>query len=371
MLTALYIHVPFCDKICTYCDFHKEVASLTKKNDYINALISEFLQNKKKYKNITSIFIGGGTPSSLNIGQLIKILSVIKETIDLSKVIEYTIETNPNDITLDKAQLFKDYGINRVSVGVQSFNDTHLKFMNRQHNKKDVSTAINNLKKVGITNISVDMIFSLINQTVEELVEDILEVINLNINHISYYSLILEERTKLYYLYNKDEISINDEDLEAVMYNIVLDKLQEHGFNHYEISNFAKGQFESVHNTIYWTNKEYLGIGSGAHSLLDNKRFYNIASVKKYTDAISQELEYQTSYERNSLEEEMIMGLRLLKGIHVENINTKYNLDIFKKYDKLHYFIKEDLLQLVDGYIKFTRKGLLLGNMIFEHFLEG
>lgn len=371
MLTALYIHVPFCDSICTYCDFHKEVATFEKKKKYINALIKELKMNHHKYDQIESIYIGGGTPSSLNKELLELLLGTIQSVIDINKVKEYTIETNPNDITKEKALIFKSFGINRVSVGVQSFNDKHLQFMNRTHRKEDVLSAIKNLKLAGINNISVDLIFSLIDQTIEELEEDLNQLIELDIKHVSYYSLILEEKSKLYYLYTKDKISINSDELEALMYNKVIDTLRSNGFKHYEISNFSKENKNSIHNTIYWTNKEYLGIGSGAHSLYENKRFYNVASVKKYTEAIINETEYQTVYERNGLEEEMIMGLRLLKGINVTEVNSKYNIDIFEKYDKLHYFIEEDLLELMGDNLRFTRKGLLLGNIIFGHFLEG
>ena len=370
MLTALYIHIPFCNQICTYCDFVKEVASLEKKNDYINALIREFDSHVDKYGNLKTIYIGGGTPTSLSIEQLTKLLSHITSQIDMDGV-EFSIESNPNDLSYEKVLLLKEFCINRISVGVQTFNEDHLQFLNRNHSQKDIYNAIDNLHKVGIININVDMIFSLVNQNTKELEEDLKRVTELDIKHISYYSLILEERTRLMHLYNKGEISINDEDKEGLMYNIVLDYLVKEGFKHYEISNFCKDNLESKHNVVYWTNKEYLGLGAGAHSLLDNKRYYNIASVKKYIEGINNETIVKTSYDRNELEEELIMGLRLLDGINVSDINQKYNIDLFQKYDKLHYFIEENLLQLDKGYLKFTKKGLFVGNIIFGHFLEG
>lgn len=371
MLTALYIHIPFCNQICTYCDFVKEVASLEKKNAYLNALISEFLSHKEKYSNIKTIYIGGGTPSALSIEQLDLLLHTITSHIDMSKVIEFSIETNPNDLTKDKVSILKKHGINRVSIGVQTFNQSQLTFLNRSHKVEDIEIAINNVKSSGITNINVDMIFSLIGQTKEELEIDIKKVTSLDITHISYYSLILEDRTRLMHLYDKGEISINDEDKEGMMYNLVLDSLVESGFEHYEISNFCKDNLYSHHNVVYWTNKDYLGLGAGAHSLLNDKRYYNVSSVKKYIENVESGDLKQTSYERNALQEELMMGLRLLKGVNVSEINKKYNIDLFTKYDKLHYFINENLLQLDKGYLHFTKKGLFVGNVIFGHFLEG
>lgn len=369
MLTALYIHVPFCEKICVYCDFHKEMATLKKKTLYIEALIKELVFNKDSYKNIRTVYIGGGTPSNLPNDLLKKLLIAINENIDISNDVEFSIETNPNDIDKEKAELFHKYNINRVSVGVQTFNDVHLDFLGRTHNRDNVINAVSNLLQAGILNINIDMIFSLVNQTKEELINDLKEVLKLNITHISYYSLILEEKTTLYHLYNQNIVSMNSEDLEALMYNIVIDTLIENGFNHYEISNFSKKGFESKHNTIYWRNMNYLGIGSGSHSLIDNKRYYNESNVTKYIDnMINGVFESKIEYETEPLREELIMGLRLLKGIDINDINQKYNIDLLKDYPELNEFINKDLLMLEDGFIHFTRSGLMLGNLVFGIF---
>ncbi|KFZ26099.1 MAG: Oxygen-independent coproporphyrinogen-III oxidase 1 [Candidatus Izimaplasma bacterium HR2] len=369
MLTALYIHVPFCEKICVYCDFHKEIATLTKKTKYIDALIKELIKNKDTLKNIKTVYIGGGTPSNLPLDLLEKLLEAINENINITNEVEFSIETNPNDITIQKALLFSKYNINRVSVGVQTFNNDHLKFLGRTHNKSDVINAVNNLHKAGINNINIDMIFSLVKQTEAELREDIKEVLKLDITHLSYYSLILEEKTTLYHLYNQNKVSMNSEDIEALMYNIVIDSLVENGFNHYEISNFCKDGFESNHNTIYWKNLDYLGIGSGSHSLINNKRFYNESNVTKYiNDTMNDIDEIKVEYDTEPLREELIMGLRLLKGININDINTKYNIDLLEDYKELNEFIKKDLLVLDNGFIHFTRKGLMLGNLVFGIF---
>ncbi len=369
MLTALYIHIPFCDKVCTYCDFHKEIASLEKQEKYINSLIIELINHQNEYHNLKTIYLGGGTPSSLSISLLKTLFETIKTLINLANIEEYTIETNPNDITLAKARLFKEAGIDRVSIGVQSFNDHHLAFLGRTHHKSDVLTSIKNLREVGITNINIDMMFSLVNQTMEELTEDIQEVTSLPVKHISYYSLILEEKTKLYYLYMQKKISMNDEDTEALMYNKVIDELTKNGFYQYEISNFSKKGNETLHNLVYWKNKEYLGLGSGAHSLYNGKRFSNVRSVMKYTKSIAETNQpLIEEYPVEALREELIMGLRLIEGIDINEINHKYQVDLLTLYPEIYQYLHEKLLKLDENKLSFTRKGLMLGNLVFSIF---
>ncbi len=369
MLTALYIHIPFCAKICTYCDFHKEVATVNKQEKYLISLINELEFYKSDYNNLATIYIGGGTPSSLSVVLLEKLLFSINKVINIKKLVEFTIETNPNDITKEKADLFKKYGISRVSIGVQTFHKEHLKFLGRTHNKKDVVEAIKILRNSGITNINIDMIFSLINQTLKELTIDLEDVLKLEIKHISYYSLILEEKTVLYHLYKQNLLSMNDEDLESLMYNKVIDTLIQNGYNHYEISNFSKSGFESRHNIVYWQNQEYLGIGSGAHSLYKGKRFANISNVSKYIENANNKDFPQTEfYDIEPLREELMMGLRLLKGINIKYVNSKYQTNIFEVYPKIYEFIDNGMLILKNDQLFFSRQGLLLGNIVFSIF---
>ncbi len=369
MLTALYIHIPFCDKVCTYCDFHKEIASLDKQEKYINSLIIELKSHEFEYHDLLTVYIGGGTPSSLPLNLLKYLLRNINSLIDVKSLKEFTIETNPNDITPEKAALFKEFGINRVSIGVQTFNDTHLKFLGRTHTKKDVMNAINNLLECDIKNINIDMMFSLINQTIEELDEDINEVTKLPIKHISYYSLILEEKTKLHYLYRQNKISMNDEDIEAIMYNRVVEKLVKAGFYHYEISNFSKLNYQSIHNLIYWTNKQYLGLGSGSHSLYKGKRFSNIRNVSKYTiDLYEKGYSTKETYPIEPLREELIMGLRLIDGVNITQINDKYHVDLLALYPKINDFVNKGLLKIENNQLYFSKQGLLLGNIVFSIF---
>ncbi|MFK5884228.1 MAG: radical SAM family heme chaperone HemW [Candidatus Izemoplasma sp.] len=369
MLTALYIHIPFCDHICTYCDFHKEIAKESKKESYINSLIKELAFHGDSYQGIRTIYLGGGTPSSLDLTILEKLFINLKKHINLDKVIEFTMECNPNDVDQSLIDLLIQYQVSRVSLGVQTFNQSHLDFLGRTHDKVDVLNAIDLLNINNLTNISIDLMFALTNQTLKDLKEDIAEALKLDIKHISYYSLILEEKTKLYQLYRQKKISLIEEDLEGLMYNIVIDSLTENGYNHYEISNFSKAGYESLHNKIYWQNKDYLGIGASAHSLIGNERFYNIGNTTLYINTANEDLtKIKTSYLREDLREELMMGLRLLKGINVPEVNEKFSIDLFEKYPELHKFIKQNILEYKNDQLLFTRSGLLLGNIVFQIF---
>jgi oxygen-independent coproporphyrinogen-3 oxidase len=372
MLTSLYIHIPFCQKICIYCDFNKEMAKPSKITNYVNALIKEINDQKESLKYIETIFIGGGTPSHLPNHLLDKLLSEIQAVVNMKNILEYTIETNPNDISKEFVETIVQFGINRVSMGVQTFDAKILRFLNRSHQPKDITKAYNLLIENGITNINLDMIFGLPFQTMSDLENDLQKVLDLEPNHISYYSLIWEENTTLYYLYEKGKIGITDEDLEAKMYNKVIDTLQIHGYNHYEISSFAKAGKKSHHNQAYWTMKEYLGIGSGAHSFGDNKRFYHTRNVTKYINQIlNGHQDVNHDEDSNPKTDAILMGLRLMDGFHVSSWNEKYQADLFKTYPKVDEFIQNGLLKYQNGKLSFTRKGLLLGNIVFEEFVEG
>ena len=371
MLTSLYIHIPFCSQICTYCDFHKEMAKDKKKERYIAALIKELNHHKDEIMNVKTIYIGGGTPTSLNLPLLEKLFKAIHQIINMDTVIEFSIESNPNDYTVELVKLLKQYGVNRTSIGVQTFNQTQLDFLGRTHNKSDVLNAIQLLRDNGFKNISVDLIFSLVNQTEEDLEKDLKEVLQLDIDHISYYSLILEEKSKLYYLLDKNKISMNSEDLEGIMYNKVINTLTKNNFEHYEISNFSKQGFQSLHNKTYWLNKEYLGCGSGSHSMYGNKRYYNIHNVSKYIELIENDnYGFTEVYDYDGLQDEMMLGLRLLKGVNIEEINRKYHTDLFTRFPDLIKFIDQNILKIEEGYLSFTRSGILLGNIVFQLFVE-
>lgn len=367
MLTSLYIHIPFCKHICTYCDFHKEVATLEKKKSYMNALNKEIL-SQPEMKDLETIYIGGGTPTSLPLSLLESLLSTLTSVIDITTIKEYTIEGNPDDITEELVLLLKQYGINRVSLGVQTSDINQIKFLHRTHNHQDVLHAVTTLRKHHITNINIDMIFNLPHQSFESLDQDLSFVLALEVPHISYYSLILEEKSILYHLIKQNKVVIQDQDIEGDMYLNIINTLKHHGYNHYEISNFTKNK-KSLHNLTYWTNKDYIGLGSGAHSKINHKRYFNPSNVSLYIDSIGNGANVKQEYDCHPLEDELMMGLRLIEGIDIQRINQTYQIDVVKKYN-LKQYIDQGLLQLQDTNLSFTEKGLLVGNEIFMIFME-
>jgi oxygen-independent coproporphyrinogen-3 oxidase len=368
-MLGLYIHIPFCQAICTYCDFVKEVAKDEKKSAYIKALIKEINYYELETRMISTIYIGGGTPSHLPLHDLEVLLKTINQVVDMTNVKEFTIECNPNDVTSELAKLLKHYGVNRISLGVQTFDEDKLKFLNRKHKNQDVYQAIKAFNQAGIDNISIDLIFSLINQTLDDVKKDLAIAKTLNIKHISYYSLILEERTRLHHLVKTNQVSMNDSDLEASMYEYIMDALNKTPLKQYEISNYALSGYESKHNLIYWHNQDYIGLGSGAHGKINGSRYMNHLTVKSYIEAINAHGKgLLETYPYEGLKDTLLMGLRVLKGIHVDTINDTYKIDLFNVYPKLQTFIQKGFLDYEEGYLRFTRKGIMLGNYIFEIF---
>jgi len=371
MLTSIYVHIPFCDHICTYCDFHKEIASDKKKQDYIDALCRELVVHQDDLVDIKTIYIGGGTPLSLDETLLAKLLETISQVVDTSRLVEYTIETNPNNLTASKIALLQHHGVNRVSIGVQTFQSAQLSFLNRDHKLADVTNGIQLLRDAEFPTISVDMIFSLIGQTMAELDDDLDKVIALGVDHISYYSLILEEKTILFHMYRKNEIEPNDEDLEGAMYERVIDTLQANGYDQYEISNFARNGAESEHNKTYWLNRDYRGFGSGAHSLMDGKRFYHEPNVRRYIQRAASDDFQPTSVEvTDGLADALMLGLRLTNGVSVTELNQRYDTDLFARYPELNNHINNGLIIHDNDRLFLSRSGILLGNIVFQTFVE-
>lgn len=369
MIDGLYIHIPFCEQICVYCDFHKEIATDKKKQQYIDRLIKSIDDLDIDFSALKTIFIGGGTPTNLDKDLLSKLLNKIANTISLHNIKEYSIEANPNDISLDKAQVLKDAGINRVSLGVQSFDKDILLAMNRSHQVNDIYTAIEHLKNVGIHNISIDLIFGFNNQTLKQVEYDLEQVRKLDIKHISTYALILEEKSVMQYLINKGKMRIVDEDLDYIMYNKIIDTLTDYGYTQYEISNFSKDGYESKHNMLYWTQGSYLGLGSGAHSYMDNKRFNMKPNVQAYIHSKNDQecISYYPSY---GIEDALIFGLRLMKGLHIKTIENTYQISLLERYPVIKTFLEQEMLVEDNGYLHLTKKGLMLANNVFAAIME-
>ncbi len=363
-LKGLYIHIPFCEYICHYCDFVKSVPKNHETIDrYLDALIKEINSYEKHFETIETIYIGGGTPSMLDIDQLSKLFDALL----LIKPKEYTIEVNPESYTVEKGLLFKKYGINRISLGVQTFNQDLLKYLNRKHSNDQVYDIVHHLKEIGIPQISIDLIYAIPGQTIDDLYFDLNQIEKLKITHVSCYSLILEEKTYFYYQYLKGKFEQMDEDTEAQMFGIVMDELVKQGFEHYEISNFAKENHISYHNLIYWTLGTYIGVGLGAHGFIEGYRTCNHRSMIKYLINPLSDKTFQD--QETLLQDELIFGLRKIKGVSLSDIKEKYQIDIFSKYPQLYEKIDLGLLKIEDDHLKLTRKGLFLGNQVFMVFI--
>ncbi len=319
MVKSVYIHIPFCKNICSYCDFCKVFYN---KNWVYKYLESLDLEVKMNYKGecLDTIYIGGGTPSSLDINELNKLFK-ITNTFNLEKDYEFTIECNIEDITIEKLKLFKKNKINRLSIGVESFSSKCLRYLGRNYTKSKIKNKINLAKKY-FNNINIDLIYALPYQTLSEFEDDINNALELDVNHISCYSLMIEKNTKLY-IDNQKNI---DPDLDYEMYKFIDNRLKEK-YVHYEISNYAKKGFESKHNLTYWLNKEYYGFGISASGYIDNIRYTNTKSLTKYINN-SNERENEIVDEKEKMKYELILGFRLKRGINKKEFYNKYNIDI-------------------------------------------
>ena len=353
-MLGVYIHIPFCNKICNYCDFCKVLYKLKYVDKYLSSLEKEI---KSRYNNelIDSIYIGGGTPSSLSIEELEKLFKILK-IFNLKEKYEYTIECNIEDITDKKLILYKKYGINRISFGVESFNKNIQNVLGRSHNKKMIFDNIN-LSKKYFNNINIDLIYA-VNDDINIIKEDIDNLLKLDVTHISCYSLIIEEHTKLY-INNYKNIN---EDIDYKMYNYISNTLTKHGYMHYEISNYAKLGYESIHNKNYWLNGNYYGFGLGAVSYLDNYRIYNTKNLTKY---LSDNYLYNKEYEDIKVrkENDLILGLRLLEGINILEFNNKYNDDLLSK-DIIKELINDNYLIVDNNYLKCNKDYMYMENAI-------
>lgn len=357
---SLYIHIPFCKKKCSYCDFYSEPGVEYLIPRYLDALLIELKHSIKswKIKSFSTVFFGGGTPSLLSPEQLQKIINHLNIHQLLNKETEISIETNPGTVNLEKLQRFKEAGINRLSIGVQSFNDLHLKTLGRIHDAQTALDTIENAYIAGFKNVGIDLMFALPNQTLNDFKDDIHQALEQKIKHISLYSLQVEEKTPLWKQISQEHsFQLPSEEEEAEMYEYAIDTLKQAGFHHYEISNFAMPGYECRHNIAYWKCDDYLGLGAGAHSLMQGHRHYNLKNIQKHIKEPTKDLPEDTQLEK----EKIFMGLRLLDGA------PKSVFDNNKK--ELALAIKEHLLEEKNDKIRLTHKGLLLGNLVFERFV--
>ncbi len=366
-MESLYIHIPFCEKICTYCDFAKEVSKPFKRDRYLAALEKELEAHAERLKDLRTIFIGGGTPSILSPTQFDRLGGMLKRHIPMPDIEEFTVECNPSDINPDLAQKLIHIGVNRISIGIQTFNDEHLAFLNRTHRSQDIARAVRTLRDAGFENISADMLFGLPSQTMDALHDDMNQLLKLNVDHISYYNLILEEGTRLHTLYKKGAVELPDEDKEADMYETVIRRLKDSGYAHYEISNFAKAGKEAIHNVRIWKDADYLGIGAGAHSKYGATRYGNVRRVTRYIDTVLQDPStVREAYPYEPVRDYMLNGLRLLEGISLNDFKIRFNKNVFDVYPSFKRMVEEGFLEQTDGRLHLTHKGLMYGNAIFQ-----
>lgn len=359
-MASVYIHIPFCNKICSYCDFTKIYYNKKYINSYLDTLEYE-IKNKYKGELISTIYIGGGTPTSLDIDELKKLFSIIN-IFKLDKNYEYTIECNIESLTKEKLDLFKNNKINRLSIGIETFNEKYLKYLNRSHKVDEVFDIIGYAKKL-FDNINIDLIYGIPNQKLSDLKEDIKTFLKLDINHISTYSLIIEPHTTLF-INNESNI---DEELDLEMYNYICDTLEKHGYIHYETSNFAKPGYESIHNLTYWNNLEYYGFGLGASGFINNIRYTNTKSIDKY---LNKEFIYEQDKMTDliNMQNEMILGLRKIEGVHIDTFKRKYHRDI-KEVFNIDKLLEEGKLIIKDGYIFINKDYIYTSNDILINFI--
>lgn len=385
---GIYIHIPFCQKKCKYCDFISfDKCDEKIKEKYVNALIKEIenycrgrvplLPSNNNPQKITTIYIGGGTPSILSAEQIQKILQKIKEKFILDENAEITIEINPGTVDFTKLENYKKIGINRLSIGLQSTDDRILKLLGRVHNYDDFLKTYDNAKKIGFKNINVDLMLGLPTQDLFILEESLQNVINLNPEHISLYSLILEEGTELEKLVLNNQLEMISEDLERKMYWKTKDILEKNGYKHYEISNFSKPGFESKHNVSCWEQEEYIGFGLSAHSYINKKRFSNIENLQEYISNIeNQEFEKNVILQENDqtfeiqAKEYMMLGLRKIDGVSISKFEQKFQINpLFYFRFEISKLEEERLIEVDLDHILLTKKGLDFANRVFQKFV--
>ena len=360
-MSSLYIHIPFCDHICSYCDFCKVFYREDWADNYLDALAYE-IKEKNVDEQFDTIYIGGGTPSSLNEKQLEYLFTLIQPFSSCVK--EYSIEVNPESMNENKMKLFSKYGITRLSIGSQSFNDDILKNIDRCHKADDVYKLVDMARQYNITDINVDLMYGLPHQTLDDILNDIHKITDMNVGHVSVYSLILEDHTKL----NNMKYEPLDDEQDALWYDAIIHALENNGYKHYEISNFYKDK-PSLHNLVYWHYEDYYGLGVSAHSLVGNHRLENTRSLKRYINHQYLDDDIELS-KQDQLFETIMMGLRLKEGLDINKLNKKFNINFKEKYkDVIEKYLNLECVEIDENFFKPTQKGFkYLNNLLVDFF---
>lgn len=393
-MAGIYIHIPFCRSRCIYCGFYSTTA-LQLRQEYVEAVCRELEKRafeeggrafeeggRRKEKGeylINTIYLGGGTPSQLTIGQLRQILDAVYIYNNVAEDAEVTIEVNPDDVTEDFVRGLSTLPVNRVSMGAQTFDDERLRFLHRRHSASQVSEAVRLLRDAGIRNISVDLMYGFPEESLDDWQHDISSALALNVEHLSAYCLMVEEGTPLYNMYSRTQqessssshdTSLTSEELELAMYETLTDRLEAAGYEHYEISNFARKGYRSRHNSSYWDGTPYIGIGAAAHSYDGNTRSWNVSDIRKYIDAMTEGkrlFESETIDDDTRYNDLVTVALRTREGLDLRALQPKYKDYAIKNARR---FISDGLLQLsASDHLALTRKGLFVSDMIMSELI--
>lgn len=376
-MLGLYIHVPFCAQKCYYCDFNSYKINSNQKKEYLINIEREMKFYKEEFKDkcFDTVFFGGGTPSILTVDELQELVNNINENFNIKKDAEITIECNPGTINREKLEAMKKMGINRLSIGLQATQNYHLKSIGRIHTYEEFEKNYYDALDIGFENINIDLMYALPNQKTQEWKDTLDKIIKLNPSHISAYSLILEEGTKLYDMYQNKEFELLDEDTDINMYNYTIDTLKRHGYNQYEISNYSKENLECKHNIIYWKCDNYLGLGPGASGFIGDTRYSNIEDICEYNKCIMQNIrpvsEEIELTKKDKIEEFIFMGLRMNEGINVDIFKERFDTDFYDIYQEvMDKLITRELVRFDGKNISLTQKGREISNSVFIEFLN-
>lgn len=377
---GIYVHIPFCKQKCKYCDFVSFQCMEDKEEEYFSCLIEEIVDKSKELKNdkisVDTIYIGGGTPSIVKTGYVQEIINTIFDNYTVEKNAEITIEVNPGTVDEEKMRKYYETGINRISIGLQSANDKLLNMLGRIHTYREFEKAYCYARKAGFKNINVDLMIGLPNQTMDDVKESLQRIIKKSPEHISVYSLIVEENTKMYDLIETGKLQLPNEELEREMYWKVKEILESNGYEHYEISNFSKPGYQSKHNSNCWKQHDYLGFGLAAHSYYDGMRYSNIDNLKQYIDnmknkeAVYNIVFHEKQSKEDMMKEFMLLGLRKIDGVKISDFKEKFvdnPLYIFR--NELNKLSCEELIEVNENEIKLTDKGLDLANVVWSEFV--
>ena len=373
-MSGIYIHIPFCKQRCNYCDFYK-TTDISKKNIFITTVIKE-LQQQKLYLNnsvVNTIYFGGGTPSVLTSGEINKIIDAVYSCFTIDENPEITLEANPDDLTTDYLNNLRKTKVNRLSIGIQSFQDNLLKLMNRRHNSQQAKQCVKNAQNVGFENISTDLIYGLPELTNKIWEDDLTAMFSLNINHLSAYHITYEQGTKFYDFVKTKKIIPADETTGLEQFKILTAVAENNRFEHYEISNFAKKDFYSKHNSSYWMQKPYLGVGPSAHSYNLMSRKWNISNIDKYIYGVNNNGEYSETEQLTEIDkynEYLMTRLRTMWGINLKDIETSFGEERLKNLQKQMQKLKDNgIVSQNNGIVKLTQKGIFISDLILSDLI--